>query len=240
MSDNGLLFEVEGLDVAYGDVQVLWDISFSAAEGKIIAIVGSNGAGKTTLLKAISGLLKPRQGEIRFAGERLDTLAPPEVVRRGVIQVPEGRKLFPEMSVEENLLMGAYHRGRDGEVAADLDEVYELFPRLKERRRQKAGSLSGGEQQMAAIGRGLMGKPRLFLIDEMSLGLAPLIVDNLVEIVAKINRRGTTILLVEQDVQLALENSDQAYVLETGKVARQGPSAELLQDPEIKNIYLGV
>ena len=240
MSEAATLLEVTGLDVAYGDIQVLWEVSFAVPEGKIIAVVGSNGAGKTTLLKALSGILPIKRGEIRFDGERLDQLGPAQVVGRGVIQVPEGRKLFAEMSVEENLLMGAYHRGRDRQIAADLAEVYALFPRLAERRRQKAGSLSGGEQQMVAIGRGLMGRPRLFLIDEMSLGLAPLIVDNLVEIVAAINRRGTTILLVEQDVQLALENSDLAYVLETGRVVKQGPSAELLQDPEIKNIYLGV
>ena len=241
MSESAGLLEIAGLAAGYGDIQVLWDLSIRAEEGKVIAIVGSNGAGKTTLLKTISGIIAPKQGEIRFAGERLDLLPPAEVVRRGVIQVPEGRKLFAEMSVEENLLMGAYHRRRrDPQIAADLTRVYELFPRLKERRKQQAGSLSGGEQQMAAIGRGLMGKPRLFLIDEMSLGLAPLIVDDLIEVVTSINRQGTTVLLVEQDVQLALENSDYAYVLDTGRMVREGPSSELLQDPEIKNIYLGV
>jgi len=240
MKEEKVLLEVSGLDVAYGDVQVLWDISFSVVEGKVIAVVGSNGAGKTTLLKTISGILSPRKGEIRFRAERLDLLAPQEVVRRGVIHVPEGRRLFPDMTVEENLVMGAYHRGKDPEIGADLDHVYELFPRLRERRRQKAGSLSGGEQQMVTIARGLMGRPRLFLIDEMSLGLAPLIVDNLVEIVAAINQEGTTVLLVEQDVQLALENSDYAYILETGRVAKEGPSGELLKDPEIKDIYLGM
>jgi len=239
MKVNGAILEVAGLDVAYGDIQVLWEVSFSVPEGQVIAIVGSNGAGKTTLLRTLSGILPVKGGEIRFAAERLDLCTAPEVVARGVIQVPEGRKLFAEMNVEENLQMGAYHR-RDREVADDLERVYELFPRLKERRRQKAGSLSGGEQQMAAIGRGLMGRPRLFLIDEMSLGLAPLVVDDLVEVVATINRQGTTVLLVEQDVQLALENSDYAYVLETGRVVREGPSTELLGDPEIKDIYLGV
>jgi len=239
MKVNGAILEVAGLDVAYGDIQVLWEVSFSVPEGQVIAIVGSNGAGKTTLLRTLSGILPVKGGEIRFAAERLDLCTAPEVVARGVIQVPEGRKLFAEMNVEENLQMGAYHR-RDREVADDLERVYELFPRLKERRRQKAGSLSGGEQQMAAIGRGLMGRPRLFLIDEMSLGLAPLVVDDLVEVVATINRQGTTVLLVEQDVQLALENSDYAYVLETGRVVREGPSTELLGDPQIKDIYLGV
>jgi branched-chain amino acid transport system ATP-binding protein len=239
MNEPSRLLEVSGLDAGYGDIQVLWNVSLSVTEGQIVAIVGSNGAGKTTLLRTISGILAPRRGEIRLAGERLDRCAPSEVVRRGVVQVPEGRKLFAGMSLEDNLLMGAYFR-RDRQVAEDMAHVYELFPRLKERRRQKAGSLSGGEQQMAAIARGLMGRPRVFLIDEMSLGLAPLIVDDLVEIVTSINSRGTTVLLVEQDVQLALENSDRAYVLETGRIVREGPSRELLQDPQIKNIYLGV
>lgn len=235
-----MFLEVEKLDVAYGDVQVLWDVSFSIEEGKIIAVVGANGAGKSTLLKTISGIKSPIRGEIRFQGEQIETMQPSEVVRRGIIQVPEGRKLFAEMTVEENLLMGAYHRRKDPEIGADLEWVYELFPRLKKRCRQKAGSLSGGEQQMTAIGRGLMGRPVLFLIDEMSLGLAPLIVDNLVEIVTNINRQGTTILLIEQDVQLALEHADYAYVLESGRLAKEGPSKDLLGDPEIKEIYLGM
>jgi branched-chain amino acid transport system ATP-binding protein len=235
-----MLLEVNHLDVAYGDVQVLWDLSFGVEEGKIIAVVGSNGAGKSTLLKTISGILSPKQGEILFQGERLDVLGSHEVVQRGVIHVPEGRKLFPEMTVEENLIMGAYHRRKDPEIPDDLAHVYELFPRLRERRRQMAGSLSGGEQQMVAIGRGLMGRPRLFLIDEMSLGLAPLIVDNLIEIVTAINREGTTVLLIEQDVQLALENSDYAYILETGSLVKEGRSKDLLGDPQIKDIYLGM
>jgi branched-chain amino acid transport system ATP-binding protein len=239
MNKTSRLLEVSGLDAGYGDIQVLWNVSFAVTEGQIVALVGSNGAGKTTLLRTISGIVAPQRGEIWLAGERLDQYSPPEVVRRGVVQVPEGRKLFAEMSLEENLLMGAYHR-RDYHIAEDLAHVYEIFPRLEERRRQKAGGLSGGEQQMAAIGRGLMGRPRLFLIDEMSLGLAPLVVDDLVEIVTSINARGTTVLLVEQDVQLALENSDYAYVLETGRIVREGPSSDLLRDPEIKHIYLGV
>jgi branched-chain amino acid transport system ATP-binding protein len=234
MNENARLLEVSGLDAGYGDIQVLWNVSFTVTGGRIIAIVGSNGAGKTTLLRTISGILAPRRGEIRLAGERIDQCSPPEVVRRGVIHVPEGRKLFVEMSVEDNLLMGAYYRGHR-EIAEDLAHIYELFPRLKERRRQNAGSLSGGEQQMAAIGRGLMGRPRLFLIDEMSL-----IVDDLVEIVTSINARGTTVLLVEQDVQLALDNTDYAYILETGRIVREGPSSELRRDPEIGNVYLGV
>ena len=239
MNKASRLLEVSGLDAGYGDIQVLWNVSFSVTEGEVVAIVGSNGAGKTTLLRTISGILSPRNGEIRLAGKRLNPCSPPEIVRRGVIQVPEGRKLFAEMTLEENLLMGAYHR-RDRNIAEDLAHVYGLLPKLRERRRQKAGSLSGGEQQMAAIGRGLMGRPRLFLIDEMSLGLAPLIVDDLIAIVTSINARGTTVLLVEQDVQLALENSNRACVLENGRIVLEGDSAALLKDPEFKNIYLGV
>jgi branched-chain amino acid transport system ATP-binding protein len=235
-----MLLEVSHLDVFYGDVQILWDVSFSVEEGKVIAIVGSNGAGKTTLLKSLSGIKPPKGGEIHFQGRRIDVLAPHEVVHQGIIHVPEGRKLFADMTIEDNLLMGAYHRGKDLDVMPHLKRVYGLFPKLSDRRSQKAGSLSGGEQQMVAIGRGLMGNPRLFLIDEMSLGLAPLIVDDLVDIVKTINAQGTTILLVEQDVQLALENSDYAYILETGRVAKEGPSQQLLGDPEIKDIYLGM
>ena len=235
-----MFLEVTHLDVFYDDVQVLADVSFSVEAGRIIAIVGANGAGKTTLLRAISGIKAPKGGEIRFKGQRIDVMPPHDVVRQGIIHVPEGRKLFSDMTVEENLLMGAYHRGREPDMLPDLKRMYTLFPILSDRRKQKAGRLSGGEQQMLAIGRGLMGAPRLFLIDEMSLGLAPLIVDRLVETVRDINRQGTTILLVEQDVQLALENSDYACILETGRVVRQGPSASLLKDPEIKNIYLGI
>jgi branched-chain amino acid transport system ATP-binding protein len=235
-----MYLKVTHLDVFYGDIQVLWDISFSVEEGKIIAIVGSNGAGKTTLMKTISGIKTPKSGEVHFQGQRIDSLPSHEVVNQGIILVPEGRKLFSDMTIEENLLMGAYHRHKDPEIISSLKRMYSLFPILNDRRMQKAGSLSGGEQQMLAIGRGLMGNPRLFLIDEMSLGLAPLIVDNLVDIVATINQQGTTVLLVEQDVQLALENSDYAYVLETGRVVKNGPSRELLKDPEIKDIYLGM
>lgn len=239
MNKSSRLLEVSELDAGYGDIQVLRKVSFTVAEGQIVAIVGSNGAGKTTLLRTISGIVASQRGKIQLDGERLDQCSPPDIVRRGVIQVPEGRKLFADMTLEENLLMGAYHR-QDRGITEDLAHVFELFPRLKERRRQKAGSLSGGEQQMAAIGRGLMGRPRLFLIDEMSLGLAPLIVDDLVEIVTSINAQGTAVLLVEQDVQLALENSNYAYVLETGRIVREGASRDLLRNPEIQNIYLGV
>ena len=234
------LIEVKNLEVAYGDVQVLWGINLSIDEGKIISLVGANGAGKTTFLKALSGLLPYKNGDILFKGESLKELTSEEIVQRGIIHVPEGRRLFPDMTVEENLLMGAYVRKNDPKIKEDLEYVYSIFPRLKERRLQKAGSLSGGEQQMVAIGRGLMGKPEVFIVDEMSLGLAPLIVDNLIDIVKKINSDGKTVLLVEQDVQLALENSDYAYVLDTGRIAMEGFSKQLLQNPEIKKVYLGM
>jgi len=234
------LIEVKNLSVAYGDVQVLWGINLNIEEGKIISIIGSNGAGKTTFLKALSGLLPYKEGDIFFKGESLKNLTSDEIVKKGIIHVPEGRRLFPDMTVEENLLMGAYVRKNDPTIKEDLEYVYSIFPRLKERRMQLAGSLSGGEQQMLAIARGLMGKPEVFIIDEMSLGLAPLIVDNLIDIVKKINSEGKTILLVEQDVQLALENSDYAYVFDIGRIAMEGPSKELLNNPEIKKVYLGM
>ncbi len=235
-----MLLEIRDLDVGYGDIQVLWDININIEEKQIVALVGSNGAGKSTLLRTISGLLKPYKGSIVFDGKDITNVPSKEIVSRGIIHVPEGRRLFPQMTVEENLLMGAFRRKKSSDLKPALNRVYELFPRLKERRNQKAGSLSGGEQQMCAIGRGLMGDPRLIIIDEMSLGLAPLIVDNLIDIVKEINDQGTTVLLVEQDVQLALDNSHYGYVLSTGRLAMQGPSKELLQNKEIKEIYLGL
>lgn len=235
-----MLLEIRDLDVGYGDIQVLWNISIDIGEKQIVALVGSNGAGKSTLLRTISGLLKPYKGSIVFDGKDITTAPSKDIVSMGIIHVPEGRRLFPEMSVEENLMMGAFRRKKSKDIQIALDMVYELFPRLKERRNQKAGSLSGGEQQMCAIARGLMGDPRLLIIDEMSLGLAPLIVDNLIDIVKEINEKGTTVLLVEQDVQLALDNSHYGYVLSTGRLAMQGPSKELLQNKEIKEVYLGL
>ncbi len=234
------IIEVKDLEVAYGDVQVLWGVNLKIEKGKIIALVGSNGSGKTTFLKALSRILPIKSGDIIYNGESIKNFTSEEIVKKGIIHVPEGRRLFPDMTVEENLLMGAYIRKGDPEIESDLEYIYSIFPRLKERRKQRAGSLSGGEQQMVAIGRGLMGKPNVFIIDEMSLGLAPLIVDDLIDIVKKINKEGTTVMLVEQDVQLALENSDYAYVLDTGKIAMEGPSKELLNNPEIKKVYLGM
>ncbi|TYB33056.1 MAG: ABC transporter ATP-binding protein [Flexistipes sinusarabici] len=234
------MLSVKNLNAGYGDVQVLWDLSFSIDEPKILAIVGSNGAGKTTLLRTISGVVKPKSGEIQFKGERIDGCSSHHIVQKGIIHVPEGRRLFPELTVDENLLMGAYARRKGKNLQKSLDEIYELFPRLGERKKQKAGSLSGGEQQMAAIARGLMGDPEILLIDEMSLGLAPLIVDSLVDVVSMIYERGSTVMLIEQDVQLALENSHYTYIMDTGRIVKEGESKKLLDDPEIKDIYLGV
>jgi len=234
------MFSVKNLNAGYGDVQVLWDLSFSIDEPKILAIVGSNGAGKTTLLRTISGVVKPKSGEIHFKGDRINGCSSHHIVQKGIIHVPEGRRLFPDLTVNENILMGAYARRKGKDLQKGLDEIYELFPRLGERKKQKAGSLSGGEQQMAAIARGLMGDPQILLIDEMSLGLAPLIVDNLVDVVSMIYERGSTVMLIEQDVQLALENSHYAYIMDTGRIVKEGESKKLLDDPEIKDIYLGI
>jgi branched-chain amino acid transport system ATP-binding protein len=236
---TAVLIEVHNVDAGYGDVQVLWDVSLGVAEGEIVALVGSNGAGKSTLIKVISGIIEPMSGQVLFAGTDITHLPSEQIVSRGIIQVPEGRRLFPEMSVEENLLMGAFSRRDDG-VAADLEWMYDLFPILGERRRQEAGSLSGGEQQMCAMARGLMGRPKLLLIDEMSLGLAPIIVDDLIEMVTQINEQGTTVLLVEQDVQVALEQADRGYVLEVGRVVMEGPASELLDEPRVREAYLGI
>jgi branched-chain amino acid transport system ATP-binding protein len=235
-----LLLEIKELNVGYGDIQVLWDINLQIEEGQIVALVGANGAGKSTLLKTISGLLNPYSGTIIFKGEDITQMSSKEIVAKGIIQVPEGRRLFPHMTVEENLMMGAFRRRKSKNIQPELDKIYQLFSQLKERRQQKAGSLSGGEQQMCAFARGLMGNPKLIFIDEMSLGLAPLIVDDLVDNVKEINQQGTSVLLVEQDVQLALANSHYGYVISTGKVEMEGNSQDLLRNQEIKEIYLGL
>jgi branched-chain amino acid transport system ATP-binding protein len=235
-----VLLQVNGLSAGYGDVQVLWDIDLEVRENQIVSLVGANGAGKSTLLKVVSGLLAPYDGTILFQEKNITGASSKEIVDRGIIHVPEGRRLFPQMTVEENLMMGAFSHRRSGGIQEQLSRIYEIFPILKERVHQNAGSLSGGEQQMCAIARGLMGNPRLIVIDEMSLGLAPLIVDDLIDIVKSINDQGTGVLLVEQDVQLALDNSHYGYVLSTGKVAMQGESKTLLKNKEIKEIYLGM
>jgi len=232
------MLEVRGLATAYGSIRAIKGIDLAVPEGRIVCIIGANGAGKTTLLKTISGLLRPAAGTMTFLGEDITALSPAQLVRRGIVLVPEGRAILSRMTVLENLEMGAYQR-RDGRVREDIEATMERFPVLKERRNLAGGSLSGGEQQMLAIGRALLAKPNLLLLDEPSLGLAPLIVSRVFRIIREINREGTTVLLVEQNVRQALKVSDYAYVLETGKIVHEGPSPELLDDPKIKESYLG-
>jgi len=232
-------FAVDKLSAGYADTQVLWDVSLRVDPGEVVALIGSNGAGKSSLLGAISGIVKTWSGSVRFGERELVGLEPDRIVAGGVVQVPQGRRLFGSLSVEENLLMGAYLR-RDKEVKSDLERILALLPRLRERYDFLAGRLSGGEQQQVAIARALMARPKLLLIDEMSLGLAPVLVDQLVDLLAQIHQIGVSILIVEQDVQTALEVSSRAYVLETGHITLSGPSAELLDDPQVKKAYLGV
>jgi branched-chain amino acid transport system ATP-binding protein len=235
------LLSVAGLRAGYGDVQVLWGIDFTVAQGEIACLVGSNGAGKTTLLRTLSGLVRAGAGSVRFAGVELAGASPERVLAAGIAHVPEGRRLFAAMSVRDNLFMGAYLR-REGSavLARDLERVYTLFPILAERRSQDAGTLSGGEQQMCAIARGLMGAPRLLLIDELSLGLAPAIVDQLCDALRTLNREGLTLLVVEQDVATALDLARDCHVMDTGRITRSGRSDELRNDPAIRAAYLGV
>lgn len=233
------VLRVEGLTAGYGDTQVLWDVGFEVGPGEIVAMIGSNGAGKSTLLGAISGLVDVWRGRITYGGEDLTGLPADRIVGAGIVQVPQGRRLFGSLTVEENLLMGAYLR-RDGEVRSDLERMLALLPRLRERFTFLAGRLSGGEQQQVAIARALMARPKLLLIDEMSLGLAPVMVDQLLEILREIHAGGVGILMVEQDVETALEFSTRAYVLETGRVSLSGPSQQLLDDPRVQKAYLGV
>jgi len=233
------LLRVEQLNAGYGEMAVLRDVTLEIARGEIVALVGSNGAGKTTLLRALSRLI-PSTGLIAFGEQALNRFGPDQVFALGVVQVPEGRQLFDQMTVEENLLMGAYRRIRRSEIAGHLEVAYDLFPRLKERRRQLAGSLSGGEQQMCAIARGLMAAPELLMVDEMSLGLAPVIVDLLLDTLTEIRKKGVTVLLVEQDIFSAFHVADRGYVLETGKVVRVGSASELANDPEVRRAYLGM
>lgn len=232
-------FVVDRLSAGYGDTQVLWDVSLRVDPGEIVALIGSNGAGKSSLLGAVSGIVRTWSGSVRFGERELTGLEPDRIVGAGVVQVPQGRRLFGSLSVEENLLMGAYLR-RDGEVKSDLERILALLPRLRERYDFLAGRLSGGEQQQVAIARALMARPQMLLIDEMSLGLAPVLVDQLVELLEQIHQTGVSILIVEQDVQTALEVSSRAYVLETGHLTLSGPSAQLLDDPMVKKAYLGV
>ena len=232
-----MLLEVTDVAVHYGKIAALKDVTLSVDEGEIVALIGANGAGKTTTLKTISGLRPLSAGKIVFEGRDISRMPGHKRVTAGIGQAPEGRGVFPGMTVQENLLMGAY--ARKGNVGKELDEVYELFPRLAERRGQSGGTMSGGEQQMVAIGRALMAKPRVLLLDEPSMGLAPILVQQIFDIIAEINSRGTTVLLVEQNAQQALQLAHRAYVLETGRVVKGAPAAELLDDPAVRAAYLG-
>ena len=234
-----MLLEVKDLWCHYGGAEVLKGVSIGIPEGKIVTIIGANGAGKTTTLRAISGLKRPTSGEITFTGERLDVLSPQDIVRKGIIQVPEGRQLFPYMSVFDNLRVGAYMQKDKVQVRAGLENVFSHFPRLKERKGQKANTLSGGEQQMLAIGRALMANPKLLLLDEPSLGLSPLMVLEIGKIVRDINERGISVVLVEQNARLGLGVAHEAYVLETGRVVLSGAAKELAKSDHIRKAYLG-
>jgi branched-chain amino acid transport system ATP-binding protein len=231
------MLEINEIHTFYGNIEALKGISIEVEEGEIVTLIGSNGAGKSTTLRSISGLSPPREGSIKFEGRELGETPPQEIVRLGISQAPEGRRVFPRMTVKENLELGAYMR--NDSIDADMDRVYDLFPRLKEREKQKAGTMSGGEQQMLAIGRALMAQPRLLLLDEPGMGLAPILVERIYETIEEINDQGTTILLVEQNANSALDVSDRGYVLETGTVALTDKSSKLKENPDVQKAYLG-
>jgi branched-chain amino acid transport system ATP-binding protein len=233
------MLQVKDIDVFYGAIHALKKLSLEVEQGSIVTLIGANGAGKTTTLKSISGLLRPKTGSIMFKGKEITKVPPEKIVGLGISQVPEGRRVFPSMTVLENLEMGAYLRKDKKGIEADMENVFTRFPRLKERRKQLAGTLSGGEQQMLAIGRALMAKPQLLLMDEPSMGLAPLLVKEIFAIIKDINERGTTILLVEQNANMALSIAHKAYVIETGEIVLQGSAQELANSPEVKKAYLG-
>jgi len=235
----GTLLEVKNLTVSYGAIKALHDISFSVEDKEVITLIGSNGAGKTTTLHAVSNILKKDAGSVFFDGEDITDCAPDKIVERRLIQVPEGRRIFQNLSVRENLELGAYLRRDKAEIRRDTEKVFELFPRLKERVKQNAGTLSGGEQQMLAMGRALMASPKLLLLDEPSMGLAPILVDEIFSIIKKISAEGTTILLVEQNAYKALSVADRAYILETGAISKSGKAFDLAADPAVKAAYLG-
>jgi branched-chain amino acid transport system ATP-binding protein len=235
-----MLLELKDVTLMYGRIQALHGISLTVGEGEIVALIGANGAGKSTTMRAISGLRPVAEGSIHFDGQDITKLRADLRVVRGVSQSPEGRGIFPGMSVRENLEMGAYTRRNRAEINEDLDRVFTLFPRLKEREKQVGGTMSGGEQQMLAVGRALMSRPKLLLLDEPSMGLAPMLIQQIFDIVVEINQQGTTVLLVEQNAQQALSRAHRAYVLETGEIVKTGTGAELLTDPSVKDAYLGV
>lgn len=234
------MLKVKGIDVFYGDLQVLWGVSFEVKEKEILVLVGANGAGKSTTIRTVSSLLTPRKGSIEFDGVRLDKTPPYNVIAHGIVHVPEGRRLFPQMSVEENLIMGTLYGDAKANRSKTMDRVYGLFPRLRERQKQLAGTLSGGEQQMLAVGRGLMSLPKLMMFDEPSLGLAPILVQDIFRIVRKINEEGVTVLLVEQNVRQTLAMCHRAYVLENGRVVLEGTGEALMANQHVKEAYLGI
>lgn len=234
------MLKVNGIDVFYGDLQVLWDVSFEVKEKEILVLVGANGAGKSTTIRTISSLLTPRKGSIEFDGVRLDKTPPYNVIAHGIVHVPEGRRLFPQMSVEENLIMGTLQGEAKTKRLNTMERAYQLFPRLRERKKQLAGTLSGGEQQMLAVGRGLMSLPKLMMFDEPSLGLAPILVQDIFRIVRKINEEGVTVLLVEQNVRQTLAMCHRAYVLENGRVVLEGTGEALMANQHVKEAYLGI
>ncbi|MBQ3966466.1 MAG: ABC transporter ATP-binding protein [Treponema sp.] len=233
------MLEVTNLTVSYGAIRALKGISFEVGQGEIISLIGSNGAGKTTTLHSISNLIKKQGGSVSFNGEDITSLAADQIVRRGLIHVPEGRRIFANLTVKENLEMGAFIRKDKAGIKTDMERVYELFPRLKERIKQVAGTLSGGEQQMLAMGRGIMSQPKLLLLDEPSMGLAPILVDEIFSIIQRINKEGTTILLVEQNAFKAMSIASRVYILETGNIIKSGDAKELISDPTVKSAYLG-
>jgi len=234
------LLEINGLETYYGDVQVIYDLSLKVEKGEVVSIIGGNGAGKSTLLKTISGLLASRAGKISFEDHDIEKAPPEEIVARGIIHVPEGRRLFPLMTVKDNLLVGAFNKRARPQTQQTLTDVYTLLPRLQERENQLAMTLSGGEQQMVAIGRGLMSRPHLLMLDEPSLGLAPILIKDIFETVRKIADQSTTVLMVEQDVRHSLSLSDRGYVLEHGRVVMEGKASDLIDDPHVKEAYLGM
>ncbi len=234
------LLELESVDTYYGRVQALSNVSMRIVEGEIVTLIGSNGAGKTTTLRTISGLTKPARGHVRLRGTEISGLGPDRVVMRGIGHAPEGRRVFARMSVRDNLFLGAYVRKDAAAIRSDEERIFNFFPRLKERRHQIAGTLSGGEQQMLAIGRALMSRPKLLLLDEPSLGLAPILVDTIFEVIVEINKEGTTILLIEQNAARALQVANRGYVLETGRIVKEGTSKALLESPDVQRAYLGI
>lgn len=234
-----MMLEVRDLEVFYGAIQALRGVSFNVEQGEIVTLIGANGAGKSTTLRTVSGLIRPKKGEILFKGTDITRTPAHKIVSMGISHVPEGRKIIPELTVLENLMIGAYTRKDKKEIEESMEMVFASFPRLKERLTQKAGTMSGGEQQMVAIGRGLMSKPSLLILDEPSMGLSPLLVEEIFEIIMRINREGTTVLLVEQNAFMALQVANRAYVLETGTIALEGPAAELQQNPKVRAAYLG-